>query len=247
MTLRDALAELRDKGLVVTRRGRGGGSFVRTAPEGLHRLAAERHAELSVTDLRELGDVHAAVAGTAARLAADRASATEIERLRDLAKRMRDAEDEPSLRRLDGRGLAIGVDADGEMLEIARRRLEAEAAALPPTPYRLIHGNFSQAADILRQAGVEALDGALMDLGFNSMQLRPERGLSHQTDGPLDFRFDQSQGLTAAEWLNEAAEEEIAAVIRDLWRVQQPLCSRLCRRCGTRESLQLQYDASTHR
>lgn len=141
------------------------------------------------------------------------------------------------LRGLDGRGLAIGVDADGEMLEIARRRLEAEAAALPPTPYRLIHGNFSQAANILRQAGVGALDGALMDLGFNSMQLRPERGLSHQTDGPLDFRFDQSQGLTAADWLNEAAEEEIAAVIRDLGderRWARPIARAIVRRRAER-------------
>lgn len=139
-------------------------------------------------------------------------------------------------RRLQGRGLAIGVDTDREMLEIARQRL-AEDASLPPTPMRLIHNNFSQVDEILLEAGVEALDGALMDLGFNSMQLRPERGLSHQTDGPLDFRFDQSQGMTAAEWLNEAAEEEIANVIGDLGderRWARPIARAIARRRAER-------------
>ncbi|GAB4320248.1 MAG: 16S rRNA (cytosine(1402)-N(4))-methyltransferase RsmH [Candidatus Sumerlaeia bacterium] len=119
------------------------------------------------------------------------------------------------LRRLDGRGLAIGVDADPEMLEVARRRIEA-AGDLPPTPWMLIHSNFSAVDDILRAAGVQALDGVLMDLGLNSMQLQADRGLSHQVDGPLDFRFDRTQGRPAAEWINSAPEEELAQVFRDL-------------------------------
>jgi DNA-binding FadR family transcriptional regulator len=131
LTLRDALAELRGKGLVETRRGRAGGSFVRTSPEGLHMLSLERHAELSVTDLRELGDVHAAVAGASARLAADRASATEIARLRDLAERMRDAEDEPSLRRLDGRFfIELAAAAQSVRLTLQEIDLQSELSLL---------------------------------------------------------------------------------------------------------------------
>src|SRR3954463_6579276 len=73
VTLRDALAELRRLGLVETRRGRGGGSFVRSRGDALPERAEARLAELATTDLRELGDAAGAVAATAARLAASRA------------------------------------------------------------------------------------------------------------------------------------------------------------------------------
>lgn len=125
VTLRDALADLRARGLVVTRRGRGGGSFVQISAEALRALSRDRHAELAATDLRELGDVHAAVAGTAARLAAVRASARELDRLRDLARRMRDAPDEPSLRRLDGR-FFIELAAAAQSVRLTRQEIELQ-------------------------------------------------------------------------------------------------------------------------
>ncbi len=66
VTLREALAELRKLGLVETRRGRGGGSFVRARDDALEGLAEARLAGLGTPDLRELGDVHGAVAAMAA-------------------------------------------------------------------------------------------------------------------------------------------------------------------------------------
>jgi GntR family transcriptional regulator, transcriptional repressor for pyruvate dehydrogenase complex len=85
MTLREALAMLRQQGLVETRRGRAGGTFVRrpTAPElGLVR---DRLRELSAGELRDLTDEHSAVFGAAARLAATRASTVSVRRLIALA------------------------------------------------------------------------------------------------------------------------------------------------------------------
>jgi 16S rRNA (cytosine1402-N4)-methyltransferase len=65
----------------------------------------------------------------------------------------------------------------------------------------------------LSDQGVDAVDGVTLDIGVSSMQLdRPERGFSFQADGPLDMRMSQ-EGRTAAEFLNEASEEEIADVL----------------------------------
>ena len=82
--------------------------------------------------------------------------------------------------------------------------------------FRAIHGNFHDANALLREAGAPPLDGALLDLGVSSPQLdTPERGFSYHEDAPLDMRMDRSQGITAAELLNTASEEELTGIIRD--------------------------------
>src|SRR6478672_10449170 len=60
VTLRDALAALRDQGLVVTRRGRGGGSFVRAPGRDTPGELPRRLRQLSTQDIRELGDLRSA-------------------------------------------------------------------------------------------------------------------------------------------------------------------------------------------
>src|SRR3954447_24100333 len=81
VTVREALVALRQQGLVETRRGRGGGSFVQ-APADLSPASwQERLRVVSLSDLRDVGDHYLAIAGTAAKLAAERSSPEDIERL----------------------------------------------------------------------------------------------------------------------------------------------------------------------
>lgn len=77
----------------------------------------------------------------------------------------------------------------------------------------LIPGEFSRMAELLAERGVEKVSGITLDIGVSSMQLdRAERGFSFQSDGPLTMTMSQD-GMSAADFLNNAAEEEIANVI----------------------------------
>ncbi|MEK7343146.1 MAG: 16S rRNA (cytosine(1402)-N(4))-methyltransferase RsmH [Pseudomonadota bacterium] len=77
----------------------------------------------------------------------------------------------------------------------------------------LIPGEFSRMESLLAERGVDKVAGITLDIGVSSMQLdRAERGFSFQADGPLDMTMAQS-GMSAADFLNTAPEEEIADVI----------------------------------
>jgi DNA-binding FadR family transcriptional regulator len=135
VTLRDALADLRERGLVETRRGRGGGSFVRSRDDALAELADARLAELSTPDLRELGDVHGAVAAAAARLAAGRASPREIARLRDIVDRLARDATTTGQRRADGRFyVEMAACAQSVRLTMQEMELHLELGQLPWPP-----------------------------------------------------------------------------------------------------------------
>ena len=85
VTLRDALASLREMGLIETRRGRGGGSFIRAPGEARTAQLRDRIAGMSLHELRDICDHRAAVAGAAARLAAERALPADVAALREHA------------------------------------------------------------------------------------------------------------------------------------------------------------------
>jgi len=103
----------------------------------------------------------------------------------------------------------LGLDRDGETLELAARRLARFGSRVI-----LRHADFRHLADEAAACGVEAAHAVLLDLGLSSYQLmRSARGFSFQTDEPLDMRFDTRQRLTAADLLRTAAEPELARLL----------------------------------
>ncbi|MFF2149193.1 FadR/GntR family transcriptional regulator [Kitasatospora sp. NPDC058190] len=137
-TVREALALLREAGLIETRRGRNGGSFVRIPAEGCEHLQLARLRDLAVVDLRDLGDEESAVFGTAARLAAERAPADLGPRLARLVQELRGAAGPADQRRADARfHIELAVAARSVRLTRLAVRLQAELGPLLwlPAPY----------------------------------------------------------------------------------------------------------------
>ena len=107
-----------------------------------------------------------------------------------------------------GAGRVIAFDRDPTAIE--------EGRSLVPDPrLELVHERFSLMDRALAGLGIAPVDGIALDVGVSSMQLdRAERGFSFSKDGPLDMRMSQA-GQSAADFLNQADEAEIARVLRD--------------------------------
>ncbi|HEY4090286.1 MAG TPA: 16S rRNA (cytosine(1402)-N(4))-methyltransferase RsmH [Luteibacter sp.] len=121
------------------------------------------------------------------------------------------------LARLSAAGRLFLMDRDPTAIAVA----EAGLATDPRVSLR--HDNFATMGDwaALSEAG---LDGILLDLGVSSPQLDDgSRGFSFQVDAPLDMRMDTTRGISAAEFLRDADEAEIADV---LWRFGDERFSR---------------------
>lgn len=126
VTLREALSTLRTRGLVETRRGRGGGSFARSPEEASLDRLRKTLRELSVHELREIGDQHSAIAGTAAFLAAERAAPDDVATLGKLVDQLEAATGAGPRRRADGR-LHIEVAAAAQSSRLTRQEIALQA------------------------------------------------------------------------------------------------------------------------
>ena len=114
------------------------------------------------------------------------------------------------LEKLSARGKLLAIDKDPEAIEDGRSRFDGELRVA----FR--HASFAAIKEAAAAFGDVGAAGILLDLGVSSPQLdRAERGFSFLRDGPLDMRMDSSCGVSAAEWLNMAAEADIAAVLKN--------------------------------
>jgi len=103
----------------------------------------------------------------------------------------------------------IGLDRDVDALARARETLAPWSDRV-----ELVHADYRSIEDVLDRRHHPTVDGALADLGVSSMQFEAAgRGFSFQREDPLDMRMDATAGPTAADFLRDTPESEIADVI----------------------------------
>ena len=131
LTLRTALASLRQRGFIQTRRGRGGGSAVCDAGVVTENERRRRLRERSTEDLRDLGDLSGSIAAGSARLAAARSDDADQSRLQSLADNFRTAPNLQERRTADSRfHIGIAVAAQSNRLTTATVQVQGDIAPL---------------------------------------------------------------------------------------------------------------------
>lgn len=113
---------------------------------------------------------------------------------------------------LDKNGKLFVMDKDPQAIQNAKELAEQDPRV---TVY---YGSFRDVAAMCREYDiVQEVDGVLFDLGVSSPQLdQAERGFSFMREGALDMRMDPNSGVSAAEWIATAKEEDIAHVLKTL-------------------------------
>ena len=112
------------------------------------------------------------------------------------------------LESLSPRGSLLALDQDPEAAAVA------ELICANDSRMRFRSTNFGALADCAAPGSVQ---GVLLDLGVSSPQLdNPARGFSFSHDGPLDMRMDPEGGQSAADWLANVKEDELARVLKEL-------------------------------
>ena len=129
-------------------------------------------------------------------------------------------------------GRLIGIDRDPVALKAAGERL---------APYgdrvTLIHSNFCEIAQVLKDLNIDGVDGILLDLGVSSPQLDDSsRGFSYMADAPLDMRMNGEDLLSAYDVVNSWSYEELKRILYDYGeeRYAPQIASAICRRRETK-------------
>ncbi len=113
--------------------------------------------------------------------------------------------------RLGENGRFIGIDQDEAAIITGRERLEQFGDRVT-----IVRNNYCNMPTVLKELGIEKVNGIVLDLGVSSYQLdTAERGFSYKEDGPLDMRMDKRQPLTAKDIVNGYSEMELYRIIRD--------------------------------
>ena len=113
------------------------------------------------------------------------------------------------LGRIGPDGRYIGIEWDPETFEMARQALSGVPNAT------LFNVNFTQLPEVLKEAGVQQVDGILLDAGVNLYQLTaPDRSLSQESEEGLDMRMVRTAGVPASELVNQSSEEELRRILR---------------------------------
>ncbi|BBP81578.1 16S rRNA (cytosine(1402)-N(4))-methyltransferase RsmH [Pseudomonas sp. No.21] len=115
------------------------------------------------------------------------------------------------LRHLGEEGRLLGFDKDPQAIATG------QALAAEDGRFVIVQRSFAEMAGELAERGLAGkVDGVLLDLGVSSPQLDDaERGFSFLNDGPLDMRMDPTRGVSAAQWIATAPEDEIARVLKE--------------------------------
>lgn len=131
-------------------------------------------------------------------------------------------------KRLGENGRLICIDQDAEALAAAEKRLEPFAGIVT-----MVKSNYAQMKEVLKQLGIDKIDGIVLDLGVSSYQLdNAERGFSYREDAPLDMRMDREQTLTARDIVNEYPESELYRIIKEYGeeRFAKNIARNICKR-----------------
>ncbi len=106
-------------------------------------------------------------------------------------------------------GRLIGLDRDPTALERARPRLSGDNVTL-------VSASYVDLPQVLPTLALSTVDRILVDLGLSSDQLADHgRGFSFLAEGPLDLRFDATQGIPAAQLVATASEDELTKIFSD--------------------------------
>ena len=116
------------------------------------------------------------------------------------------------LSRSSPNGKLIATDLDDDAIAAATERLKEFKGR-----FKIYKSDYKQYESVLKEAGVDGLDGVILDFGVSSHQLDSEdRGFSYmKPNAPLDMRMNKSQPLTAETIVNEYSREEIVKILKE--------------------------------